>query len=121
MRLATRRDLLLIAGLILCAIAGFVIAAKGIRQEGALVRVLSGGEERSFLLSSKGSHSIEGRGGVLMMEIDDSGVRVVSADCPDHLCVGAGPVSYKGEVIVCLPLGIVITVEGEGEYDAVAW
>ncbi len=44
------------------------------------------------------------------------------ADCPDHLCMKQGKISYGGESIVCLPNRVVIQVVSpeKADYDSVA-
>ena len=43
-----------------------------------------------------------------------------SAGCPDKICVKTGRLTKKGDTAVCLPAGVVLTIEG-GEYDAVTY
>ncbi len=54
--------------------------------------------------------------------IEEGKASVVSADCPDELCVRQKAISRTGESIVCLPHKLVITVIGgeEAEYDGIA-
>ncbi len=41
-----------------------------------------------------------------------------SSDCPDQVCVHAGKLHSTGEMAACLPNGIVISLIGEEEIDA---
>ena len=43
---------------------------------------------------------------------------IVSADCPDKLCVHQQEISKAGESIICLPHKLVVRIEGTGEVDA---
>ncbi len=55
--------------------------------------------------------------------IRDGKVKMISANCPDQICVDSIAVSRNGESIVCLPNRIVITIVGAGEsaeYDTIA-
>ncbi len=47
---------------------------------------------------------------------------MVSADCPDQVCVNQKPASRNGETIVCLPNKVVVEIRGgqEAEVDQVA-
>ena len=49
-------------------------------------------------------------------------VYMKEADCPDHLCIKQGKISYSGESIVCLPNRVVIQVISSetSNYDSVA-
>ncbi|MDP4109339.1 MAG: NusG domain II-containing protein, partial [Bacillota bacterium] len=42
-------------------------------------------------------------------------IRVLSADCPDKVCVRTGFISRPGQSIVCLPSRLVIRLEGESK------
>lgn len=97
----------------------------GYGREGAYVQVTVDGkvyaeyplyEERRVRLE------YEGREGFNELVIEEGKASVVSADCPDELCVKQKAISRTGESIVCLPHKLVITITGgeEAEYDGIA-
>ena len=48
---------------------------------------------------------------------------MISAKCPDKLCVQQKAISKSGESIICLPYKIVVRVEGAkdaSDYDSIA-
>lgn len=47
--------------------------------------------------------------------IQDGKADMISADCPDKLCVDQHAISSNGETIVCLPNKVVVEVEEGGE------
>lgn len=53
--------------------------------------------------------------------IQNDGAYVSEADCRDRLDVAAGKITRAGELIVCLPHRLVITIEGESGVDGVAY
>lgn len=57
-----------------------------------------------------------------ILEISDGAARMISADCPDKICVNHKSISKNNETIVCLPNKVLITVvsEKENEVDGVA-
>ena len=57
-------------------------------------------------------------GGHNTVLVEQDGVSMQSADCPDKLCVKRGKIRNGAYPIVCLPHRVVITMEGEGEADA---
>lgn len=63
---------------------------------------------------------VEGRAGELTVVAEDGTIRVKDADCPDHVCEQTGRVSRRGEVIACVPNGVIIRVLGgeRDEFDA---
>jgi len=49
-------------------------------------------------------------------------VRVMSSDCPHQCCVHTGWKSRAGDIIVCVPNRVVVTIVGdESPYDALAY
>lgn len=52
---------------------------------------------------------------ILMIEANHADI--VSADCPDELCVKQAAISHNGETIVCLPNKVVVSIEGKAESD----
>lgn len=52
-----------------------------------------------------------------VIEINDGKVRIADADCPDKICVKDGTISKPGEVLVCLPHKVVITIKGENKSE----
>ena len=63
------------------------------------------------------SYELEIDGSRLLVEND--GVTMLYADCPDKICVHRGKM-HGGAPIVCMPKKIVITAENNRE-DAVSW
>ena len=50
--------------------------------------------------------------------VEGGTVCVIQADCPDKVCVHTGPISQEGEVIACLPHGVIIYIpRGEGSIN----
>ena len=49
-------------------------------------------------------------------EIKNGEVKMIEADCPDHLCIKQPAVGSAGGFIVCLPNKVVI--QGEGDSDS---
>ncbi len=47
-------------------------------------------------------------------------VSVISSTCPDKVCEKTGEISKSGEVIVCVPNRVEVSVVGESMYDAIA-
>ncbi|MFT4106573.1 MAG: NusG domain II-containing protein [Lacrimispora sp.] len=58
--------------------------------------------------------TIDGYGGSTNhLIIKDGYCSVTDASCPDKVCVRTGKIHRSGELIVCLPNRVVVTVEGE--------
>ena len=114
-----KADIILSAALIIISLAlFFVFSPKGDAGNKAVVRV--GGESVFELnLDVDGTFEI-GDGNTC--EVKDGKVTMIQADCPDFDCVKTGEIYRSGEVIVCLPNKVSITVisDEDDEIDAVA-
>lgn len=56
------------------------------------------------------------------LRIQDHEADMISADCPDQICVDMKAISAVGETIVCLPHKVVVEVissDEEAEYDTI--
>ena len=54
--------------------------------------------------------------------IENKKAKMISADCPDQVCVNHSAISYNHDQIVCLPNEIIVEVEGgvASETDVIA-
>ena len=82
-------------------------ACAVVTRGGAEIARLPLDEDTVYVISDADAHNV--------IEIADGAVRMAEADCPDGLCVASGAISGQGQIIVCLPKEIVITVESEQE------
>ena len=53
-----------------------------------------------------------------IVKVENGGIRVKAASCPDKICVKQGLVKNGLVPIVCLPNGLVIEIKGEKEEGA---
>ena len=51
-------------------------------------------------------------GGTNVLVIENHQARVSEANCPDKLCVNQGRIKGAGQMIVCLPNKLTVTIEG---------
>ncbi len=56
--------------------------------------------------------TVSDEAGENVIEVSPGRIRVLSADCPDQVCVRAGWLSDAAAPIVCLPHRLVIRIEG---------
>lgn len=105
-------DLIIIAAL---TVAALVLSLTGVLKgdEGSIVKITHDGQTQQFPLSDDTKIQVGG----LTVVIEDGSVFVQSPSCPDGICEKTGKISRNNESIVCLPGGVVISVEGEGEFD----
>jgi hypothetical protein len=61
--------------------------------------------------------------GNMRLEVNDGGVRVTDAHCPEQVCVHSGWIRKPGQTIICVPNRVVIELKGSQpvEYDGLAY
>ena len=116
-----KRDIMLIATLIIVCEAAFLIINFVVKKDGitAVVKV-DGNIVYMLPLDKNASVTVEGyQGGSNTVVIENGTVYMKDADCPDKLCEKTGKISKKGETIVCLPHRVVVEIQGgEGNVDS---
>lgn len=115
-----KKDFILIGAIL--AVIAIAIAVLGLtKKDGDYVIVrVDGNEVAKYSLSQDGEYSLNG--GTNILRIEGGKAYLVSADCPDHLCVKQGKVDQSGETITCLPNRLTVTVYSteEGEVELVS-
>lgn len=116
-----KRDVILIAALLLICIAAFLIINFVVKKDGitAVVKV-DGNIVYMLPLDKNASVTVEGyQGGSNTVVIENGTVYMKDADCPDKLCEKTGKISKNGETIMCLPHRVVVEIQGgEGNVDS---
>ena len=90
--------------------------AVGVYQDGALVKTI-------YLPHTGETETLEisGVAGGNTIEVSKDGVRVISAGCPDQVCVQHGPLQKNGGPIICLPNRLTIEwAENASQIDALS-
>ena len=110
-----KRDLILIGAILAVIVITFAITTLT-KEEGAYVVVrVDGNEVAKYSLSENGEYELNG--GTNILRIEDGDAYLVSANCPDHLCVKQGRIDQTGETITCLPNRLTVTVYGADDSD----
>ena len=108
-----KRDIILIASILVIAIALFLIVELT-KEEGAGVTVkVDGVKVAEYSLTANGTYPLNG--GTNILVIEDGRAYLSDANCPDKLCVHQGKISRTGETITCLPNKLTVTVFGAEE------
>ncbi len=116
-----RNDIILVVALLAAGLAAWgVIRFTSKTGEYAVVEI-NGTETARYRLDTDTEIDIETEDGhVNRLVISDGRASIVSADCPDRLCVKQGAISRAGQTIICLPHKLVIRITGESGVDAVS-
>ncbi|MEZ3421572.1 MAG: NusG domain II-containing protein [Eubacterium sp.] len=116
-------DIVLIAAAVLLAAVLF-LCISFFSKNGAYINVkVNGFTVAELPLDADMVYEIETDNRITnILEISDGRVSMISADCPDEICVHHKSISKNNETIVCLPNQVLITVhaEQENEVDGVA-
>ena len=99
-----KNDLLLAAGVLLAALALYLLLRPGGQGAWAVVTV-EGREWGRFPLSEDRVVTIGDQETYNILEIAGGAAAIREANCGDHTCVRTVAVSRQGETIVCLPTG----------------
>lgn len=90
-----------------------------------VVITIAGEEYGTWPLDQNRVLKVDDAYGFNEVTIQDSTVAVTRSDCANQICVDTGAISRSGEMIVCLPHRLAVTIQsGEGtsgnEYDAIS-
>jgi len=117
-----KADIILFAAALLIGIAGFFMLQKN-TEAGTLVRIVSDGELQYELpLDSDGEYTVFSDHGYNIICIENGQVYMKDADCPNKDCMRYGRISNEGQMIICLPHRLVVSILSyEGDPDAISY
>ena len=112
--LLRKGDLILIVVILLVAAA--LLFFHPLRRPGTTVTVtVDGNFYGSWNLAQNAEITIPGHSGTNLVRIADGTASVISADCPDLLCVHHAPITNSGERIVCLPNRVIVSIDAKSD------
>ncbi len=125
-----KNDVIVLLSAVLAAVLiwiGYILTNNGradmvvVRRDGQVVGSYPLSEERLDRITF-------GENEYNLLQISGGSVSIISADCPDQICVNHKPISGKGESIICLPHKLVVEItsresvaEERGEPDAITY
>lgn len=111
-----RNTLILALALLAVLGAAFLIQRLFFSRQGTRAVVQMGDQEDRVLDLSENQEFWVGdeKTGRNLIQVKDGAVRVSQADCPDKVCVHTGPISQEGQVIACLPHGLIVYIPQGG-------
>ena len=111
-------DILPIALILALALSLWLLLFHGERASTVRIYVGNTLKEELVLPDEPTEYTVTVAGGSLSLALSPDGAWVTRVDCPDRLCERTGRISRAGEAIVCVPLGVCITL-GENDLDGV--
>ena len=113
-----KADIFLFIAIIAIGLA-FTCLVYALGTGGDTVDITVAGEPYgSYDLSDDNEITIEQNGHTNKVIIKDGKVSMAFSDCKNQICVHQGEISDGNESITCLPNRVMITISGEGNYDA---
>ncbi len=102
-------DIIIIFTALFICLCGFLLIPKANgRAKTAVIEY--NGHRQEIILPAYEEINING----LTVKIDGFEASILSSDCPDKTCVKTGVLTLAGEKSVCLPNGVVLSLEGKG-------
>lgn len=107
-----KKELILILVILAAAAVGFFINYQNSRQPAVLVEVsVDGAAIASYDLNENLDTIIEGyQGSTNRLIIQDGAAWISEATCPDKVCIHQGRITMNGELLVCLPNRVIVTI-----------
>ena len=114
-RTMKKRDIIIIAALLLCAGALYLISQVSLSAEASTVVVtLDGKEVLRRPLAMENTYEIAQEDGSLnIIAVKDGAVFMQEANCRDGLCIRQGKMKNGAKTIVCLPHKLVVQLPGD--------
>lgn len=101
---------------LLLAACGIFLTVRSSTKKGSCVLVNANGTKFEYSANKDGTYQVQGALGLTTFEIKDGKVHITDSPCPNKTCISQG---YKSP-LVCLPNKVIITIEEEGEFDALS-
>lgn len=111
-------DVYLASAMLIIALVWFLFTNISVKSGDTLIVTKDNDTVGSYSLSEDGVYSVKDEDKTLLLfEIRNGSVNVLSASCPDKLCVHQKSISKNDELIVCLPNKIVLEINSYQKSD----
>ncbi len=118
LRYFTRADIFLVAVLLILSLVSFA-SVRHFTPSGKHVMVEVEGRlvlELSF--NRDVTETVTGPLGKTVVVIENGAVRIQNSPCPHRYCVRMGKLRHRGEIAVCVPNRVVVTIRGGDETES---
>ncbi len=125
MKILTKYDILLIIAITIIAFSIYFFVTVALKEPvtNGVVKVYYENEVyKTITLYEDNTYSFSTDLGENEIEVKDGKVKMINADCRDHLCLYEGEIEYNNQSIICLPNKLVVKIENdkESELDSIA-
>ena len=115
----TRADRIFVLVLAVAVVAAVLHERYGGEVGAALVVEIAGAASATHVLADLHRLRLHGQLGETEVAVGPEGARVVAAPCLHKLCMRRGWIRRRGDLIVCVPNGLVLRIAGAAPVDAV--
>lgn len=118
-----KNDLFILIVFLLISGCLFIVFKNPSRTDGEYALITVNGEEYARLdINENTDITVSTDEGTNSVHVSNGKISVISADCPDQICVNHEAIGYDKETIVCLPHKLVIEIcsEKEADVDAIS-
>lgn len=120
-----RADIILALVLVLCGACSLLVLRMNKGQTDILSAVVtvSGEPFGTYPLAENRVIEIHSEYGDNILTIEDGAIYMSESGCPNHDCEKFGKIRSQGQMIICIPNRVVVTIEGFSapEVDAVLY
>ena len=118
LRYFKRGDITLIAVLLVLSIVSLAgVRHYSLNGRHAVVEV-NGRRVLELSLDRDVTTTVAGPLGETVIIVEDGTVRIADSPCPYHYCVNMGRLRHRGEIAVCVPNRVVVTISGGDDHDS---
>lgn len=110
-----KKDMIIIAGVLICALALYLVSQVSLGAEASSVVVtVDGVETLRRPLAMENRYEIAQEDGSLnVIRVEGGAVFMEEANCRDGLCIRQGKMKNAAKTIVCLPHKVVVQLIGD--------
>lgn len=124
-KLLKKKDIILIIVLLVISIGGIfiyqMIGKQSLGSNAEVVVQIHGEEYGRYSLNKDQEIEIKATHGTSILKIEDGKAKMLSAGCPDQVCVKHSAIYTNYDDIVCIPNEIIVKIENgqESELDSI--
>ena len=117
LKYVTKGDILLIVVFSVLSVAS-IAGVRTLYPRGKHVVVeVDGRRVMELSLDTDVTKTVNGPLGETVIRIENGTARIIQSTCPHHYCIRMGRISYRGEIAVCVPNRVFMSISGGNEED----
>ncbi|MDR1569853.1 MAG: NusG domain II-containing protein [Oscillospiraceae bacterium] len=114
------RDIILLISMLAIAAGWYALSRDTSANAVGAIVWIDGFRSARLSLEQADEFTFERGGDINVVRIENGTARIVSANCPGGDCTRQRAISRAGELIVCVPHKLMITLESVPAFDTVA-